>query len=171
MGKVIDLLPRIKNKKGASNSDSSTFEQGVVNLSQLRDERIQEERREVRRTILTQFIALHAVIPNQGLLRVLLSDINERGLAFQIEDHRGAFNVGDPMELRIYLDHQTYFPIQVKVVHVQRQPEEGMIRHGCEFLPESLNENALHHFVGFLESVTAAFRKDHGDVLVSKINS
>ena len=173
MGKVLDLTSRLENKRNQKSPSISDLggEEHLVNLGEIREQKIQEDRREVKRTILTEFVALHAVVPGFGLFRVLLSNINERGLAFDIEDGKGSFRAGDSMELRVYLNHQTYFPIQVKVKHVQRLEQEGLIRHGCEFLADSLNEEALQYFVAFLESVTASFRRDTGDVLVSKIQS
>ncbi|MEI7973574.1 MAG: PilZ domain-containing protein [Bdellovibrio sp.] len=173
MGKVLDLNSRLEAKKHQKSSPIPALEteEHLVNLGEMREKKIQEDRREVKRTILTEFVALHAVLPGFGLFRVLLSNINERGLAFDIEESKGSFRAGDPIELRVYLNHQTYFPIQVKVKHVQKGESEGLIRHGCEFLEDSLNEEAVQHFVAFLESVTASFRRDTGDVLVSKIQS
>lgn len=169
MGKLIDITKRIK--KPDSNMISSSQVSEVVDIGPLRTEKIQQDRREVRRTILTEFISLHAVVPGQGLLKVSLYDINERGLSFDMEERRGSYNLGDKVELRVYLNYKTYFPISMKVARVANVESEGVIRHGCEFVSESLNQEALRHFVGFLETVTAAFRRDHGDILVTKLPS
>ena len=69
------------------------------------------------------------------------------------------------------MNHKTYFPFEIKVRHVQDIPDEGVQRHGCQFIAGTLNDVALHHFVKFIENVSASLRSDHGDVMVSKINS
>lgn len=170
MSNVIDIRSRLKhqNSSGLSQVDQSA---SVVDIGPMREERIKADRREVKRTILSEFVAVHAVIPGQGLLKVHLFDINEKGLAFDIEEQRGKYNLGEAVELRIYLNYQTYFGIHCRVANVRVLSDEGIIRHGCEFVADSANNDALSYFVKFLESVTASLRRDGGDILVSKINS
>lgn len=170
MSQVIDIRTRLKvqnNKENLNSTDQAT----VTDISQARDEMINSDRREVRRTILTEFISVHSVVPGYGVLKVHLYDINDKGLSFDVEEQRGSYNVGDVVELRIYLNHQTYFKIETKVAHLRSLPEEGVVRHGCGFINDSLNNEALSYFVRFIESVTASLKKDNGDILVSKVNS
>jgi len=170
MSQIIDIRSRLKhqnNKEKLNSSEPAT----VTDISLVRGEMISSDRREVRRTILTEFISVHAVVPGHGLLKVYLYDINDKGLSFDLEEQRGSYNVGDTVEMRIYLNHQTFFKIETKVAHVTILKEEGLIRHGCGFINESVNNEALGHFVKFLESVTASLRKDNGDMIVSKANS
>ncbi|MBK7890387.1 MAG: hypothetical protein IPJ84_05900 [Bdellovibrionales bacterium] len=44
-----------------------------------------------------------------------------------------------------------------------------MSRHGCTFQRETVNSEALSHFVKFIETVSASLRTDHGDVMVSNV--
>lgn len=174
MGNLLNLTDRLKNRETTQkpfSNDKPSFEASVTDISNRRHEMVDEEKRELKRTLLTEFISMHAVVPGAGLMRVQLSDINEKGMAFETEEEKGAYRTGDRVELRIYLNHQTYFPLEVRVVHVKQNSEYGMNRHGCEFVSESLNQDALRHFIAFLETVTASVRRDKGDVLVSKINS
>lgn len=170
MSQIIDIRARLKhqNNKGKSGSIGDAT---VTDISSVRGEIINSDRREVRRTILTEFISLHAVVPGHGLLKVFLYDINDKGLSFDLEEQRGSYNVGDTVEMRIYLNHQTYFKIETKVAHVTHVKDEGVVRHGCGFINDSMNNEALGHFVKFIESVTASLKKDNGDILVSKVNS
>lgn len=170
MSQIIDIRSRLK---GQNNKENSTLkgEATITDITAARDEIINSDRRQVRRTILTEFISLHAVVPGHGLLKVFLYDINDKGLSFDLEEQRGHYNVGDVVEMRIYLNHQTYFRIETKVAHVTHVEDEGLTRHGCNFTNDSMNSEALGHFVKFLESVTASLRKDNGDILVSKVNS
>ena len=143
----------------------------MIDIGAVRDRIISEDRRQVRRTILTEFISVHAVIPERGVMRVMLYDVTEGGLSFDLESEKGHYNIGDEVELRIYLNHQTYFKIDTKVAHITESTEEGSVRHGCEFVRDSINNDALSFFVKFLESVTASLRRDGGEILVTKINS
>ncbi len=170
MGDVIDLKQRLKTAEQAR-FVGGTMTSEVVSIVEKRAEKIQEDRRAVKRTILTEFVSVHAIIPNYGLMRVSLYDINDKGLAFDIDERRGQYNIGESIELRVYLNHQTYFKIDVKIAHVTHLTEEGLVRHGCIFSADALNSEALGHFIKFLETVTASLRRDGGDVLVSNINS
>jgi hypothetical protein len=170
MSNVIDMTRRLKVQATAEALE--VIQTGdILNIAELRKKMISDDRRQVKRTILTEFISLHAVVPEKGILRVSLYDINEHGLSFDLEAEKGHYNVGDMVELRIYLNHQTYFKIETRVMHATEVIDEGVSRHGCEFTRDTLNMEALSHFVQFLECVTANLRRDGGDILVSKINS
>lgn len=170
MGNIIDIKSRLK-QRNSSSFVGSDGEASVVDIGAVRDRMINEDRRQVRRTILTEFISVHAVVPDRGVMRVMLYDVTEGGLAFDLESEKGHYNVGDEVELRVYLNHQTYFKIDTKVAHVRESNEDGSVRHGCVFIRDSINNEALTHFVKFLESVTASLRRDGGEILVTKINS
>ena len=170
MGDVIDLTGRLK-KESQSETLAVEGTAVVLDISEVRQKMISEDRRIVKRTILTEFISVHAVVPNRGVMRVALYDINEMGLAFDLPTEMGRYGAGETVELRIYLNHATYFTFEAKVAHVTEIADEGIFRHGCEFAVETSNRLALNYFVRFLETVTTSLRRDHGDVLVSKINS
>jgi hypothetical protein len=170
MGNIIDIKSRLKHQNTSAFKGTEDVA-SVVDISSARDRIIEEDRRQVKRTILTEFISVHAVVPNQGVMRVFLHDITEVGLSFDLANERGHYNVGDEVELRVYLNHQTYFKIDSKVAHITELKDEGSVRHGCEFTRNSINSDALSFFIQFLESVTANLRRDGGDVLVTKINS
>jgi hypothetical protein len=169
MGNIIDIRSRLKSQEahhGASNQNAE-----VVDITELRTEVLDEDRRKVRRTILTEFIAVHTVVPGMGLMKVALFNINESGLAFDIDFKKGHFQVGEEVAMRVYLNHQTFFPFVVKVKHITDVSDEEVHRHGCEFVGGTINDVALHHFIKFIEHVSASLKHDKGDVIVSNINS
>ncbi len=172
MSNVIDISSRL-NKAQSESQTSEVNETGapVVDISELRTSAQNEDRRRVRRTLLTEFIGVHTVVPHIGLMRVALFNINENGLAFDIDFKKGHFRVGEEVAMRVYLNHETYFPFVVKVKHLTDVQDEEVHRHGCEFINGSINDVALHHFVKFLENVTASLKSDRGDVIVSNLNS
>ena len=170
MGKVLDLVSRLKsgNNSEVSIVDSSA---SVTDITSQRAETLKHDRRQVKRTILTEFIAVHAIVPGMGLMKVTLFDITQKGLSFDLEEARGSFNPGEAVAMRVYLNYQTYFPFEAVVRHVSTIKDEGVVRHGCEFVVGSVNDIALQHFVAFIENVSASLRHDKGDTMVTKINS
>lgn len=162
---VIDLKSRRKNEEPARSRVES--EGHVLDMTERRNEMLTHERRKVRRTILTEFIGAHVVVPERGLQRVIIYDISDEGIAFDIELGAGKFSAGDEVGFRLYMNHQVFFPFVITVANVREIPEEGVTRHGCQFAKGTLNDVALHHLVKFIETVSAGLKTDNGDVMVS----
>ncbi|MCB0390324.1 MAG: PilZ domain-containing protein [Bdellovibrionales bacterium] len=141
----------------------------VTDISEMRQEIINEERRRVKRTILTEFIGANVIVPGMGLVKVSLYDISEDGLAFDIDENMGHFNCGEHVAMRVYMNNKTYFPFVVNITHAAHVPEEGVNRMGTSFVKDSINKNALFHFVKFIENVSASLKSDDGDIMVSNI--
>ncbi|HEY8271376.1 MAG TPA: PilZ domain-containing protein [Pseudobdellovibrionaceae bacterium] len=169
MAKVINITSRVKSQNSLMNNNKS-FEAPVLDMTEAREEILNKERREVKRTILTEFIGTYAVLPERGLMKVTLYDISENGIAFDLEPQEGMFRDGEEVAIRLYLNHTTYFPFNVNVIKSRPMEEEGVIRHGAQFIKGTVNDVALHHFVKFIENVSAGLRKDEGDILVSNIS-
>ena len=171
---VIDLFSRrtisgkVARSKGAM-AENATTAARVVDMTERRNERLTHERRMVKRTILSEFIGAFAVVPSKGLQRVSLYDISDSGVAFDIPMESGAFALNEEIAMRVYMNQQTYFPFVVQVTNARSVEDEGVSRHGATFVKGTMNEVALHHFVRFIESVSAALETDHGDVMVSSI--
>ncbi len=159
-----------ESKKTVSN-EKITGQIPVLDMTERRETILNEERRQVKRTILNEFIGANVIVPDRGLLKIALHDISEDGLAFDLEPDIGQFNVGDEIAVRVYMNHKTYFPFSVKVRNVRYIKDEGVYRHGSALMKGDINEMALFHFVKFLETVSASLSTDNGDVTVSKIQS
>ncbi len=147
----------------------------VVDMTQRREEILSEERREVRRTILTGFIGAFVVIPTPagskskgGLLKIEIYDISADGISFDIDPEYGQFQKGEEFAMRIYLSQATYFPFTISIQNVRRL-SDGAYRHGSSFAKGTVNDEALHHFVKFVETVSASLERDTGDVMVSNL--
>ena len=167
---VIDMTARRKDQ--ISNEEvrpAFNTEQPVFDMTERRQEVIKEERRLVKRTILQEFIGAYAVLPEQGLAKVNIYDISEQGMGIDIDSSYGSFSEGEEVALRIYLSNDTFMPFVARVYNVRQIPEEGVWRHGVAFMKESTNNEALMHFVSFLESVSASLRTDKGDIVVTKV--
>ncbi len=141
----------------------------VVDMTERRQEIINQERREVRRTILTGFIGAFVVVPNKGLLRVDVYDISENGIAFDLDRAIGQFKRGEEVAMRVYMNQNTYFPFVATVQNVRVLEGDSASRHGLNFVKGTVNDEALYHFVKFIETVSASLEKDSGDVMVSNL--
>lgn len=165
MNNVIDLKSR--QRRPSKVEDKAVGTAPVLDMTERRNEMLTYERRKVRRTILSEFIGAHIVVPERGLHKVTIYDVSEDGIAFDMDLGSGKFTQGEEVGFRVYLNQQTYFPFVVKVGNVRAIPEEGVTRHGGNFIKGSVNDVALHHFIKFIETVSANLRTDSGDVMVS----
>ncbi len=167
MGNIIDLTSRLKTMAPNSIADKQTQ---VVSYEEQKQQILFHERRQIKRTILSEFISAMVVVPEKGLMRVGIYDISDLGISFDLETEQGAFASGEEILMRVYLNHKTYFPIAVKVKHVTVELSEGVARHGTEFIKTAENNAALQHFVKFIESVSLGLKKDEGDLMAPKIS-
>ena len=165
---VIDFKSRkkVQENEGVKKTDQNA---PVVDISERRQEMLQDERRIVKRTILTEFIGAFIVVPQSGLCPVSIYDISEDGLSFDLDYERGRLTLGEEIAMRIYMNKKTYFPFIVKTSNIRDIPEEGVIRHGVSLMKGTINDVALHHFVRFIENVCSCLEKDSGDILVSNL--
>ncbi len=175
---IIDLTGRLKAKpsvsrKGKKSAKTVLPETGVVNpvldMTERRQEIINDERRKVRRTILTGFIGAYVILPKQGLMKVEIYDISDDGLSFDLDDTHGQFTKGEEIAMRVYLSQDIYFPFIIRVQNGRKIEGDRCYRHGAFFVKGTLNDQALHHFVKFIETVSASLERDGGDVMVSNL--
>lgn len=169
MGKVLDITSRLKTRNSSVNHKTEVAAD-VLEFTEARQEILNRDRREVKRTILTEFVGAFVVLPEKGLLKAALYDISENGMAFDLELVEGGFNFGDEVAMRVYLNHSTYFPFTIRVTNCRCFEDEGITRHGANFVKDTMNDVALHHFIKFIESVSASLKTDSGDILVSHIS-
>lgn len=168
MKNVIYLTHRLGKSK-ETKKKTTVNPAPVIDMTEKRNEILNQERRQVKRTILSEFVGAFALIPRKGLLKVNLYDISENGLAFDVETEAGHFALGEEVAMRVYLNQQTYFPFVVRIQNVRAVEEEDTFRHGAHFLKGTINDEALHHFVKFIETVSASLQSDAGDIMVSSI--
>ena len=175
---IIDLKPRLEAsqlkqlKKVARHSAKSKNESAapVIDMEVRRQEHLSKERRNTKRTILTEFLGAFIVLPSQGpsiggLQKVMLYDISENGVAFDVDPNLGQLRTGEEVVMRIYLSQKNYFSFTVKVANSRFEKDEEVYRHGCQVLKDSVNKDAIYHFVKFIESVTLNLKLDTGDLL------
>lgn len=169
MGKVLDITSRLKVQNPLENGKIDIAAE-IHDITHARQEMLSRDRREVKRTILSEFVGAYVVLPEKGLLKAILYDVSENGLAFDLDLEEGGFNQGEEVAMRVYLNHSTYFPFTIHVSNCRAIEDEGVVRHGANFVKGTMNDVALHHFVKFIENVSASLKTDSGDVLVSHIS-
>lgn len=180
MGKVIDLTSRLKTGTPSQTSFAVKAEHGfstepheVLNYAEQKQKILFHERRQVKRTILNEFVSAMVVIPEKGLLKVAIYDISEEGISFDMEAEQGRFKIDEEISLRVYLNQKTYFPLTIQVKHVTHEPLEGVIRHGANFLrnqTKDASDAALQYFIRFIEAGSAGLKNDDGDLMAPKIS-
>lgn len=168
MKNVINLSGRLAKEKTPGKTAASA-EAPVIDMTEKRAEMIQQERRMVKRTILSDFIGAFVLVPRKGLLKVTLHDISDNGLAFDVPEVAGHFSVGEEVAMRVYLNHETYFPFVTTIQNVRKAEDENCFRHGANFVKDTINDEALHHFVRFIETVSAKLQTDDGDLQISSV--
>ncbi len=168
VSKIIDLVPRLKTVNHDTTQSVDNAE--VVDLQDKKQTILFHERRQVKRTILTELISSMVILPEKGLMKVSIHDISDEGISFELDSIHGHFKVGEEIALRVYLNQKAYFPIQVTIKHVTPVPEEGVVRHGTVYLKNEENNVALQHFVKFVESASQGLKKDSGDMMVTRIS-
>lgn len=177
MGKLIDLTSRLKTTAATTQSSFHTVATNegshqVLNYDEQKRRMLFHERRQAKRTILTEFVSAMVVLPEKGLLKVDIYDISEEGISFDVEVAQGNFKIEEEISIRVYLNHKTYFPMTVQVKHVTHEAIEGVVRHGTVFLRgaqlESSSDAALQYLIRFIETAGAQLRKDDGDLIAPK---
>lgn len=164
---IVHFKGRQKGTDSNVEKPTTQTEAPVIDMTERRQEIITDERRKVRRTILSSFIGAFIVVPRKGLMKVTLYDMSEDGIAFDVDSKAGQFPLGESVAMRVYLSHNTYFPITIKVQNVRLDQADGVYRHGASFVKGSISDLALHHFVKFIENVSASLQRDAGDHVIS----
>lgn len=168
MKNVIDISQRLKKQKSTT-AKKTASSAPVIDMTEKRNEILLQERRQVKRTLLSEFVGAFALVPRKGLMKITLYDISENGLAFDIEDAAGHFQLGEEVAMRVYLNQQTYFPFIAKIQNIRIIADENVYRHGVNFVKGTINDEALHHFVKFIETVSASLHSDDGDIVVGNL--
>src|ERR1035437_2399629 len=168
MKNVIDLTQRLKKQAKATKAYKGPTSP-VIDMTEKRNEILLQERRKVKRTLLSEFVGAFVLIPRKGLLKVTLYDISENGLSFDMVEDSGHFSMNEEVAMRVYLNQQTYFPFVVKVQNLRNIDDENVFRHGVNFVKGTINDQALFHFVKFIETVSASLEGDAGDIVVSNL--
>lgn len=160
---VIDMTARRRAQIRKESTKRTGAPAEVVGFEEKRKEILTQERRQNRRTILSNFLGAFVVVPEQGLREVTLYDISEGGVAFDLEILSGQFRANEELAMRVYLSKEIYVPFHVKVKNVREIKDESVYRHGANFVGAAGDE-VLKHFVKFVEAMGVHLKRDSGDL-------
>lgn len=166
------LSAKTKDREGAKRAFSGEKAlSSVLSLTERRQKELRQERRQVKRSLLKDFIRLQSVVPQKGLLEVFLQDISIEGVAFDTDEERGHFRKGERVALRMYITQDIYFPFTVCIRYIKSvaMGKQRVFRHGASYVKSHLNKESLIYFAKFIESATTVLRKDTGDLMVSQL--
>jgi hypothetical protein len=137
--------------------------QQVVNLSSVRQELIEEKRRNYERVVFRSNFGVYTVLPDGGLYAIEVVDISEGGMQFQTsENSRLNLDTGAVIPVRFYFSTDSYITIDVKVVRSFSAIEEGRAvhRYGCLIDKSMASYAAIYHFVQFITKCAEHGHKD-----------
>lgn len=137
--------------------------QKVVSLSNVRQEMIEEKRREYERVVFRSSFGVYTYHENTGLNAIEIIDISEGGMQFQTPEKSSLhLSVGDLVPVRLYFATENYISIDVKVVRSFTALEEGTAvhRYGCLLDKTMASYSAIYHFVQFITKCAEHGHKD-----------
>ncbi len=135
----------------------------IVNLSTVRQEIIEERRREYERVVFKSNFGVYSHMEQTGLHAIEIFDISEGGMQFQTPEKSSLrLNAGDVIPVRFYFSTDNYISIDVKVVRSYTAIEEGtpVHRYGCLIDKAMASYAAIYHFVQFITKCAEHGHKD-----------
>ncbi len=142
---------------------TGTDEEKVISLSDVREEKIEEKRREYERVVFKSNFGVYTVLDRKGLHAIEIIDISEGGLQFQVpESSTLKLETSDTITLRFYFSADHFITIDVKVMRSFTSIEEGtaMHRYGCIMDKSMASYSAIYHFVQFIAKCAEHGHKD-----------
>jgi hypothetical protein len=110
-----------------------------------------ERRKTKRRPILDTF-SLFAVVPKKGMHRLLVHDVSEGGLGFDLDIDGESFDefpvkAGEKLEVHLYLNQSLYLPLSVQIARLE--DSKTVRRVGTELVNATSPESKA--FASFLQ--------------------
>lgn len=141
----------------------NTSSDRVINLTSVRQEKIEEKRREYERVVFRSNFGVFVFNEETGLDAIEIVDISEGGMQFQTpEKSHLKLQVGDTVPVRLYFATDHYISIDVKVVRSFTALENGSAvhRYGCLMDKGMASYSAIYHFVQFITKCAEHGHKD-----------
>ncbi|MGZ3694577.1 MAG: PilZ domain-containing protein [Bdellovibrionota bacterium] len=143
--------------------------QQVVNLSSVRQEIIEEKRRNYERVVFRSNFGVYTLLPEGGLHAIEVVDISEGGMQFQTSENSTLnLDTGAVVPVRFYFATDHFIAIDVKVVRSFSAIEDGRAvhRYGCLMDKTMASYAAIFHFVQFITKCAEHGHKDDAHLKV-----
>ncbi len=137
----------------------------IISLNSVREEKIEEKRREYERVVFRSNFGVYACLPENALQAIEVVDISEGGLLCQVpESSEFRLEVGQTSTVRFYFSPDSFIAIEVKVVRSFTALENGKAvhRYGCLMDKTMQSYSAIYHLVQFITKCAEHGHKDEG---------
>jgi hypothetical protein len=151
------------------NKDTNQDHQ-VINLNEIREQRLEEKRRKTERVFMNQFLGVYCMTGNNSMHQIEVVDVSEEGLGFQVP-----FNADKPFPItdknfpiRLYFNQESFLQVYVTIHNSRPVVQNGTryTRYGCGVDQSTSTFAAYQAFVKFLQIYGEVAQKDNGDVNV-----
>lgn len=145
-------------------------ENRVINLNEVREQRLEEKRRKTERIFMNQFLGVYCMTGSNSMHQIEVVDVSEEGLGFQVP-----FNAEKPFPItdknfpiRLYFNQESYLQVYVTIHNSRPVIQNGTryTRYGCGVDQTTSTFAAYQAFVKFLQVYGEVAQKDNGDVNV-----
>ncbi len=142
----------------------------VINLNEVREQRLEEKRRKTERVFMYQFLGVYCMTGNNSMHQIEVVDVSEEGLGFQVP-----FNTDKPFlitdqnfPIRLYFNQESFLQVYVTIHNSRPVVQNGTryTRYGCSVDQTTSTFAAYQAFVKFLQIYGEVSQKDKGDVNV-----
>ncbi len=142
------------HRKNITKSDNFTQ---VIELSQIREQRLIEKRKNTERVFLQHLISVYSVIHQNKMIPIDLIEISENGCSFKVTHNQE--NLEDlkikksTISIRLYFTQTAYLEIKVQILNsTYLIKDRGQsIRYGCSIDKELKSYTAYQAFVRFMK--------------------
>ncbi len=156
-------------KMGNSNGSSSEGEH-VVNFQKVREQRLEEKRKNTERIFFKSLLSVYSVVGRSKILPIEIIEISEEGCSFQItESPKSTWpETTENLPIRLYFSQDTYLEVLVNIQNSKKFIENQVryIRFGCKLDKTLKSYGAYQSFVRFLKCYAESAHKDMGDVSI-----
>ena len=153
-----------------SNTPDTNEPSRVIDLNEVRSQRLEEKRRKTERVFMNQFLGVYCMTGNNSMHQIEVVDVSDEGLGFQVpvNPEKPSPITEKNFPIRLYFNQESFLQVHVVVQNSRPAIQDGVryTRYGCAVDPTTSTFEAYQAFVKFLKVYGEVSQKDKGDVNV-----
>lgn len=153
-----------------SERNTNTPDHQVIDLNEVRTQRLEDKRRKTERVFMNQFLGVYCMTGSNSMHQIEIVDVSDEGLGFQVpyNAEKASPIVDKEFPIRLYFNQESFLQVHVTVQNQRTAIQNGTryTRYGCAVDPTTSTFEAYQAFVKFLQIYGAVSQKDKGDVNV-----
>lgn len=150
--------------------DNTNEPSRVIDLSEVRNQRLEEKRRKTERVFMNQFLGVYCMTGNNSMHQIEIVDVSDEGLGFQVpvNPEKASPITEKNFPIRLYFNQESFLQVHVTIQNTRPAVQNGTryTRYGCAVDPTTSTFEAYQAFVKFLKVYGEVSQKDKGDVNV-----